>query len=71
MYPATIVWIATPLFIQTIVIFVLGYGVDRLLRLSYEDAAPVAMIGAPITLKWQLQRQQCSSDYLQVRPLQR
>lgn len=45
-YPMTIVWIAIPLFVQTIFIFVLGYGVARLLRLSYEDAAPAAMIGA-------------------------
>ena len=45
-YPLTIVWIAIPLFIQTIFIFALGYGVSRLLGLSYEDAAPAAMIGA-------------------------
>lgn len=45
-YPITIVWIAIPLFVQTIFIFVLGYSVARLLRLSYEDAAHAAMIGA-------------------------
>lgn len=45
-YPMTIVWIAIPLFVQTIFIFALGYGMARLLRLSYEDAAPAAMIGA-------------------------
>ena len=46
-YPLTIVWIAIPLFIQTIFIFVLGYFVlARLLKLSYHDAAPSAMIGA-------------------------
>ena len=45
-YPITIIWIAIPLFVQTIFIFVLGYSVARLLRLSYEDAAPAAMIGA-------------------------
>jgi ACR3 family arsenite transporter len=44
--PLTILWIAIPLFIQTVVIFVLGYGLARLLRLSYENAAPSAMIGA-------------------------
>jgi ACR3 family arsenite transporter len=44
--PMTIVWIAIPLFIQTAFIFVLGYGLARLLGLSYEDAAPAAMIGA-------------------------
>jgi len=44
--PLTILWIAVPLFIQTVLIFALGYGLARLLRLKYEDAAPSAMIGA-------------------------
>jgi ACR3 family arsenite transporter len=44
--PLTILWIAVPLFIQTLMIFALGYGAARLLRLSYENAAPAAMIGA-------------------------
>ena len=44
--PLTILWIAVPLFVQTVLIFGLGYGAARLLRLSYEDAAPAAMIGA-------------------------
>ncbi|HDR00410.1 MAG TPA: ACR3 family arsenite efflux transporter [candidate division WOR-3 bacterium] len=44
--PLTILWIAIPLFIQTGLIFWLGYGLARLLRLRYEDAAPAAMIGA-------------------------
>ena len=44
--PLTILWIAIPLFIQTVVIFVLGYVAARKLRLSYADAAPTAMIGA-------------------------
>jgi ACR3 family arsenite transporter len=44
--PLTILWIAIPLFIQTNLIFWLGYGLARLLRLSYRDAAPAAMIGA-------------------------
>jgi arsenite transporter len=44
--PLTIVWIAVPLFLQTILIFALGYGLARILRLSYQDAAPAAMIGA-------------------------
>jgi len=44
--PLTIVWIAIPLFIQTMLIFWLGYGLARLLKLRYEDAAPAAMIGA-------------------------
>ncbi len=44
--PLTILWIAIPLFIQTTLIFALGYGLARLLRLDYADAAPSAMIGA-------------------------
>jgi len=44
--PMTIAWIAIPLFIQTNLIFWLGYGLARLLKLSYRDAAPAAMIGA-------------------------
>jgi len=44
--PLTILWIAVPLFIQTCLIFALGYMFARLFRLRYEDAAPVAMIGA-------------------------
>ncbi|MBL7152121.1 MAG: ACR3 family arsenite efflux transporter [Phycisphaerae bacterium] len=44
--PLTILWIAIPLFIQTTLIFGLGYGLSKLLRLSYRDAAPSAMIGA-------------------------
>ncbi|MBI9091083.1 MAG: ACR3 family arsenite efflux transporter [Desulfobacterium sp.] len=44
--PLTIVWIAIPLFLQTVFIFGLGYGGAKLMNLSYEDAAPAAMIGA-------------------------
>ncbi len=44
--PLTILWIAVPLFIQTILIFILGYGLAKLFKLSYENAAPAAMIGA-------------------------
>jgi len=44
--PLTILWIAIPLFIQTVVIFALGYIAAKLLRLTYENAAPSAMIGA-------------------------
>lgn len=45
--PLTILWIAIPLFIQTIFIFSMGYFVfARWLKLSYHDAAPAAMIGA-------------------------
>jgi ACR3 family arsenite transporter len=44
--PLTIVWIAIPLFIQTIFIFGLGYTAAKILKLPYQDAAPAAMIGA-------------------------
>jgi ACR3 family arsenite transporter len=44
--PLTILWIAIPLFIQTNLIFWLGYWWARLLKLPYRDAAPAAMIGA-------------------------
>jgi arsenite transporter len=44
--PLTILWIAIPLFIQTLLIFGLTYLAARLLRFTYEDAAPTAMIGA-------------------------
>ncbi|MFZ5569646.1 MAG: ACR3 family arsenite efflux transporter [Thermodesulfobacteriota bacterium] len=44
--PLTILWIAVPLFLQTMLIFILGYWLARVLKLKYEDAAPAAMIGA-------------------------
>ncbi|MFC1586098.1 ACR3 family arsenite efflux transporter [Fibrobacterota bacterium] len=44
--PLTILWIAIPLFLQTVLIFLLGYGLAKALKLSYRDAAPSAMIGA-------------------------
>ena len=44
--PLTILWISIPLFLQTVLIFGLGYGAAKLLKLKYEDAAPAAMIGA-------------------------
>lgn len=44
--PLTILWIAIPLFIQTLLIFWLGYGWAKWLKLPYADAAPAAMIGA-------------------------
>ena len=44
--PLTILWIAIPLFLQTLLIFALGYLMARALKLPYADAAPVAMIGA-------------------------
>ena len=44
--PLTILWIAIPLFIQTVLIFGLGYFAAKALKLSYRDASPTAMIGA-------------------------
>ena len=44
--PLTILWIAIPLFIQTILIFAIGYAAAKFLKFKYEDAAPAAMIGA-------------------------
>ena len=44
--PLTILWIAIPLTVQTLVIFALGYALAKVLKLSYENAAPTAMIGA-------------------------
>jgi ACR3 family arsenite transporter len=44
--PLTILWIAIPLFIQTNLIFWLAYGLAKLMKLDYKDAAPSALIGA-------------------------
>ena len=44
--PLTILWIAIPLFIQTMLIFTIGYVLAKVIHLTYEDAAPSAMIGA-------------------------
>jgi ACR3 family arsenite transporter len=44
--PLTILWIAIPLTVQTLLIFGLGYALSKLLGLRYADAAPTAMIGA-------------------------
>ncbi len=44
--PLTILWISIPLFLQTILIFGLGYAAAKILKLKYKDAAPSAMIGA-------------------------
>lgn len=44
--PLTILWIAIPLFIQTILIFTIGYVLSKAWKFTYEDAAPSAMIGA-------------------------
>jgi ACR3 family arsenite transporter len=44
--PLTIVWIAIPLTVQTLLIFALAYALAKAFGLRYEDAAPTAMIGA-------------------------
>ncbi len=44
--PLTILWIAVPLFLQTVLIFGITYGLAHRLGLPYRDAAPSAMIGA-------------------------
>ncbi|MCP4377803.1 MAG: arsenic resistance protein, partial [bacterium] len=45
-HPLTILWIAIPLAIQTVLIFGITYALARVLKFSYEDAAPTALIGA-------------------------
>jgi ACR3 family arsenite transporter len=44
--PLTILWIAAPLFVQTVLIFAVTYMLAKLLGFSYENAAPSALIGA-------------------------
>ena len=44
--PLTILWIAIPLFVQTVFIFSITYYAANKSGFSYEDAAPSAMIGA-------------------------
>ena len=44
--PLTILWIAIPLTVQTLVIFALAYALAKALGLGYRDAAPSALIGA-------------------------
>jgi len=44
--PLTILWIAVPLVVQTLLIFGVGYTLARAFGLRYADAAPTAMIGA-------------------------
>ena len=44
--PLTIVWIAIPLFLQTVLVFGLTYGLANFFGFAYEDAAPSALIGA-------------------------
>lgn len=44
--PLTILWIAIPLFIQTVLIFAVTYVIAKGWKFNYQDAAPSAMIGA-------------------------
>jgi ACR3 family arsenite transporter len=44
--PLTILWIAMPLFLQTMLIFIIGYWLSKAWKFKYADAAPSAMIGA-------------------------
>lgn len=44
--PLHIILIAVPLIIQTFFIFFLAFGICRLIKLSYDIAAPAGMIGA-------------------------
>lgn len=44
--PLVIAMIAVPLLVQVFFIFFLGYGISKAIGLSYEDAAPTALVGA-------------------------
>ena len=44
--PLIILWIAIPLIVHTLLTFALGYGMAKLLGLTYASAAPTAMTGA-------------------------
>jgi ACR3 family arsenite transporter len=44
--PMTILWIAIPLAMQTVLIFAITYVVAKYWGFSYENAAPSALIGA-------------------------
>ena len=44
--PLIVGMIAVPLIIQTLVIFIIGYIAAKLIGITYEEAAPSAMIGA-------------------------
>jgi arsenite transporter len=44
--PLTILWIAIPLLVQTVLIFGITYAIAKALGFTYENAAPSAMIGA-------------------------
>ena len=44
--PLVVGMIAVPLIIQTLFIFAIGYVAAKLIGITYEEAAPAAMIGA-------------------------
>jgi len=44
--PLSVLMIAIPLTIQVLIIFTIGYLVSKLIKLTYEEAAPASMIGA-------------------------
>ena len=56
--PLTILWIAIPLFVQTVAVFALAYGLAKVTGLSYENAAPTALIGAST---WKSRSDSCST----------
>ncbi len=66
--PLTILWIAVPLFIQTILIFALGYAGAVFLKFTYEDAAPAAMIGASNHFEVAIATSACCSGCRPARP---
>jgi len=45
-FPLIVAMIAIPLIIQTLSIYLLGYGAAKVIGLTYEEAAPASMIGA-------------------------
>ncbi|MFW5987105.1 MAG: hypothetical protein ACOCPU_02690 [Methanohalophilus sp.] len=62
-------WIAVPLFIQTCVIFALGYVVSKEIGITYEDTAPTAMIGASNHCKIAIATPPYDWEYFQELPL--
>jgi ACR3 family arsenite transporter len=44
--PLTILWIAIPLTIDLLIVFFIGYYLAKFFKIEYQNAAPVALIGA-------------------------
>lgn len=44
--PLIILWIAIPLFLQTLLIFAITYSLARVIKLPFEDTVLAALIGA-------------------------